>query len=231
MNNLNNIIDNSTMVLYNNNDKHNKNDGRAWWPHVSISNNNKKMGTATASVSLLTACTCSEKMPCYKDCYARRMEHFRPSIYNAYLNNYIVYKKDPALFFNSVKAAMLQSLYFRFFVSGDIPDIEFLRQAITTAEQVPHCKVLLFSKKYTIVNKALAERGGVLPKNFTIILSEWAGLNMSNPYKLPVAKVVENYEISAKNAYICTNNCAACQAAGRGCFYAANGSTVVFKKH
>lgn len=223
-------INNSKMILNSKPDMHNFNDGATWRPYVSISHNNNKLGTATASVSLLVQCTCNNKLPCYKDCYAKRMEIFRPSIHNAWLNNYLVYKNNPQLFFDSVLTAMLQSLYFRFFVGGDIPDIDFLKLALDTAKRAPNCKVLMFTKKFWFINQYL-DGGGVIPDNVTIILSSWQNYKINNKYNLPIAYVINKDGDKIQNTYTCNGNCTFCQASARGCWYLKTGDSVTFKKH
>lgn len=230
MNNLINNVKNSILVDSMLDFKTRRHDGATYTPKVSISKSNSKMGGATASVSLLTDCTCSDKMPCYKDCYARRMEHMRPSIYNAYLNNFIIYKKNPQLFFDSVLCAMLSNLYFRFFVGGDIPDLEFLKMAIDTAKKAPRCKVLMFTKKAFFVNEYL-KNGGVIPENFTIIYSNWGAFKQANPYNMPISNVYNSVDEMPANAYKCSGDCFSCQITGRGCWYAKNGDTIAFLKH
>lgn len=225
-----NNIDNAKIINHFSDSKTNKHNGTLYTPIVSISHSNRKMGGATASVSLLTACTCSEKMPCYKDCYARRMENMRPSIYNSYLNNFIIYKKNPQLFFDSVLSAMLTSLYFRFFVSGDIPDIEFLKLAFETCKKAPRCRVLMFTKKAYYVN-SLLESGEKMPENLVIIFSNWGDFKPVNPYNMPVSNVYNNINDIPKTAHLCGGDCLQCQLAGRGCWYAKNGDTIAFLKH
>lgn len=224
-------IDQSEMSLTPINDKSNRNSGAVWYPVLSVSHDNEKMGGAVASVSFAIECTCNENMPCYSECYAARMENHRPSIYNSYLNNYIIYKKDKKLFFNSCKAAMLTSMYFRFFVAGDIPDSDFLPMVWKLCHAVPHCKVLIFTKKFFYVNEMLKSTGGKKPRNLSIILSEWKGYKIQNPYNLPTAGVYNEFYEMPCNSYICGGSCTICNAKKSGCFYAKPSQHIAIKKH
>jgi len=77
----------------------------------------------------------------------------------------------------------MTSRFFRFHVSGDVPDEEYFAKMVEVAARNQHCELLCFTKKYEIVNKFLAF-GGVIPKNLHIIFSAWVNLDMVNPFSL-----------------------------------------------
>ncbi len=87
---------------------------------LSISRANKKMG-AIQSISLPSVVTC-RKCACQDKCYARKIERLRPSVAAAYKRNLSVLKNDPDTYWREVEAAIMLSRFFRFHVSGDIPD-------------------------------------------------------------------------------------------------------------
>lgn len=87
---------------------------------LNISSGNKKMGNIT-SVSLPSIVTCRE-CACQKKCYARKIELLRPNVAAAYKKNLDVLTNDPDTYWREVEAAIMLSRFFRFHVSGDIPD-------------------------------------------------------------------------------------------------------------
>lgn len=147
--------------------------------HVTISQGNSKMGMIR-SISLPAVMTCIQ-CDCNKICYARKIERIRPNVAKSYRENLEVLNADPELYWRIVDGAMKLSNYFRFHVSGDIPDDNYFANMIKLSEENQHCQVLCFTKKYDIVNKYL-ESGGLIPNNLKIIFSAWVGLKMTNPF-------------------------------------------------
>lgn len=95
-------------------------------------------------------------------CYARRIERIRKSVRNAYQNNYHILLTEPDVYWREVEAAIMLSRYFRFHVSGDIPNEDYLLHMIQLARQNGHCQILCFTKRYEFVN-AYLDGGGTLP--------------------------------------------------------------------
>lgn len=198
--------------------------------HISVSKGNSKMG-AVPSVSLPSVVTC-RVCACSKKCYARKLERLRPSVAKAYKNNLTVLQTEPDTYWREVEAAIMMSRFFRFHVSGDIPDATYFYRMIEVAIRQPHCEILCFTKKYEIVNGYL-ETGRELPRNLHIIFSGWVGLQMVNPFLLPEAHV--KYRDGSTTARIdalkCGGNCTECAITEDGCWSLQNGSQVVFDEH
>lgn len=197
---------------------------------VSISKGNEKMG-AIQSVSLPSGLTCIE-CGCNKKCYARRLERRRKSVREAYRNNLTILTTEPDTYWREVEAAVMLSRYFRFHVSGDIPDSMYFTHMVDVAYRNGHCEILCFTKKYSIVNKFL-DSGGKLPKNLHMIFSAWVGLEMDNPFNLPEAHVryKDGTTTASKNAKECNGNCTECAVTDGGCWSLKNGEQVVFNEH
>ena len=79
--------------------------------NVSISKGNSKMGRII-SVSLPAGVTCNPSAPCYKACYARRLEARRQSVKNAYERNWKIYQTRPDVYKLQVKAAAAMQRFF-----------------------------------------------------------------------------------------------------------------------
>lgn len=131
------------------------------------------------SVSLPSGITC-KVCGCNQKCYAKRIERRRKSVREAYQNNLSILNTEPETYWREVEAAIMLSRYFRFHVSGDIPDALYFFKMVEVAKRNPHCEILCFTKKYEIVNDYLAV-GNILPDNLHILFSAWVGLTMTNP--------------------------------------------------
>lgn len=196
---------------------------------ISISKGNAKMG-AIPSVSLPACITCNPSAPCFKQCYAARIERIHKQSKAAYARNLAILKEDAPAYWLQVKAAAMVTKFFRFHVSGDIPSTDYLKQMIRTAEELPHTKFLAFTKQYKIVNDYI-NNGGVIPQNLKIIFSNWGAWKCENPHGLPVCEVIFKGEEPADGWKVCGGNCAACACRGVGCWELKNGDTIAIYKH
>lgn len=196
---------------------------------VKISTGNSKLG-AIPSVSLPSITTC-RKCACQQKCYANKLERLRPSVRNAYAHNLSVLTQDPETYWREVEAAIMMTRFFRFHVSGDIPDAQYLNKMVEVAGRNSHCNILCFTKKFEIVNTYL-ERNA-LPENLHIIFSGWVGLEMSNPFLLPEAHVLyrDGTTTAREDAMPCGGNCTECAKTDGGCWSLKRGEQVVFNEH
>lgn len=124
------------------------------------------------------------------------------------------------------------SRFFRFHVSGDIPDNVYLAHMVEIAERNKHCEILCFTKKYDIVNEFL-EFGGKLPSNLHMVFSAWVGLKMDNPFLLPEAHVRyrDGSTTASEAAVQCGGNCTECAVTDGGCWTLGEGEQVIFDEH
>lgn len=198
---------------------------------LKVSNGNSKLGNIS-SISLPAGLTCRQDCECGKKCYAKRLERLRPSVKNAYLVNYDLLNYDSLTFWREVEAAIMMSRYFRFHVSGDIPDCVYFAHMIDIADRNPHCNILCFTKKYSIVNDHL-NFGGNIPQNLHIIFSGWQNLRMDNPYNLPEAHVryKDGTTTARDDAKECGGNCSECAITDSGCWTLKRGEQIVFNEH
>lgn len=196
---------------------------------VSISKGNIKMGEIP-SVSLPPIITCADNCTCAKKCYAYRMYRRYPNVKNAYDNNLDIFENNPAEYWKQIDDTLYTSRFFRFHVSGDIPTYQYLLDMVKTVANNPHCEVLVFTKQYDFVNKAL-ENGLKIPANLHILFSEWKGMEMKNPYNMPVAHVIFKGEYPEANWNICSGNCLECAKHKTNCWKVNNGEHVAFHEH
>lgn len=198
---------------------------------VNISRGNSKMG-AISSVSLPAGLTCRGDCECARKCYAKKLERLRPSVRNAYRSNYELLQTDPVTYWREVEAAVMLSRFFRFHVSGDIPDMLYLFKMARIAERNQHCQILCFTKKYELVNQYIRETGG-LPSNLHILFSAWRGMDIANPNRLPEAHVRyrDGTTTASADAVECGGNCTECAMTDGGCWTLERGQQVVFNEH
>lgn len=202
---------------------------------VSISHGNNKMGKI-ASVSLLPVLTCPGRCngTCGDKCYAKKLAILRPSVMKAYARNTAVARFAPLEFFRVVSKTMQSVPFFRFHVSGDIPNPEYLNLVILCCRSAPKCQVLMFTKRFEMVNRWL-EYNGSLPANLHCLFSGWTNLFPTeggwNPHRLPETTVYAKDEDIRSEWTLCGGNCLDCAIHDGGCWAARPGETVAFKIH
>lgn len=198
---------------------------------VSISNGNVKMG-AVPSVSLLPLLTCPPicNQTCGKECYAAKLANFRKSVLTSYARNTALLMVRPDIYWMDVNRAMLTTRFFRFHVSGDIPNREYFNEMIKACVNNPHCQVLAFTKRFDVVNAWIDEHGK-LPENLKILFSGWEDMKPINPHSLPETNVYERNQEPKESWLLCGGNCSECGCRGVGCWQAKNGDVIAFKKH
>lgn len=198
---------------------------------VSISKGNSKMG-AIPSVSLPPIITCPKNTPCAKKCYASKLCRLYPTVNKAYQNNLEILRTNQNEYFNQVFNAVRMSRFFRFHVSGDIPNYDYFASMVAIAWDNPHCEILAFTKQYKIVNDYISDHiPPPLPQNLHIIFSEWGDLTPPNPYNLPTAAVIFKGTEPKDEWKICGGNCAECACRGVGCWELKQGETIAFYEH
>ena len=196
---------------------------------VSISKGNSKMG-AIPSVSLPACITCNPNAPCFKLCYAAKITRLYKTVKTAYENNLTILKENPALYWDQVKNGAKMARYFRYHVSGDIPDLTYFNNMVVLAQELPHTSFLAFTKQYKIVNEYL-NAGGVIPSNLKVIFSNWGAWKCENPHNLPECEIILKGNEPAPEWKICGGNCTECACRGIGCWELKNGETIAIYQH
>lgn len=199
---------------------------------VSISAGNSKMGTIP-SVSLPPVKTCPAGCPCAKKCYALKLCRIRKNVREAYERNLNIYRNDPKSYELQVKSAASMTRFFRWHVSGDIPDMDYLKMMARVARELPGTKFLCFTKQYSLVNDFLYCEDK--PRNLQIIFSLWDSewnVKVHNPHDLPMSAVIfKDNPGNVEYTKICGGNCTECACAGIGCWELKPGETIAFYEH
>ena len=210
-------------------------DNKANVKRVSISRGNRKMG-AIPSVSLPPVKTCAADCPCAKKCYAVKMCRIYKNVKASYENNLDILNGDWNEYWRQVRGAVMAARYFRFHVSGDIPNAAYFKEMVITARENPHCEVLCFTKQYDIENHYI-DIFGTLPGNMHVIFSLWDpawNVHVKNPHDLPMSAVIFKADYPGKADYfdkICGGNCFECACQGVGCWALQKGETIAFYEH
>ena len=164
----------------------------------SISHSNIKLSGDDATVltfSFPPGVTCAPGVPCFtsKDpqCYGCRMYNstFRPAIKAAWDRNLNLYYSNPTVLFDYFRAyiKMVRPDYWRWFVGGDFPDVDFIERADQLAFDAPFTKFMAFTKRYDLIYDFEPWH------NFTIVASAWPD------YPLP-EHVLQHFPIAWLNS-------------------------------
>ena len=197
------------------------------------SNAVSKTGAWVLTASFPIGETCRQNAPCYRDCYARRGHMALKSYRDKMQKNLNIYQENPDVYYNLIHAELIlvPYKYFRWFVSGDMPDEKFFSQiAVRLAEEHKDTQFLMFTKKYEYVNAFVSE-GNSIPSNLNVVFSCWGNFMPKNPYNLPTShvrfkKAELNSHIPA-NATECAGKCYQCME----CWTLKRGESVAFNKH
>ena len=196
---------------------------------ISISKGNSKLG-AIPSVSLPACITCNPSAPCFNLCYAAKIERIYKTAKESYQRNLDILNTDWNLYWDRVRTAIAMAKYFRFHVSGDIPNRAYFKEMVITAKKYPDTAILAFTKQYETVNNYINIYGD-LPSNLKIIFSNWGAWKCDNPHNLPVCEIIfQNTEINP-DWKICGGNCTDCACRGIGCWEIKKGETIAIYKH
>jgi hypothetical protein len=203
---------------------------------VSISKGNDKMGFIK-SVSLPPVTTCPNWRKCLNEkgkliCYAVRMykNKARGNVGRAWDRNLSILQADRDNYFIQVKAAAMLERFFRWHVSGDIIDADYLDRMVKLARECKQTTFMAFTKNYAVVNEYFNNHRQ--PRNLKIIFSlPFNGSSVDNPHKLPTAAVILKGSEPADNWKICGGNCQECACRGVGCWELKKSETIAFYEH
>ncbi len=191
--------------------------------YLTIRRYNDKIGSVT-NTSFPPVTTCIPEAPCIGDCYALKTYKFRPSVRHAYTKNINLYYDSSEHYFWLLSAYLQKSRprFFRYFVSGDIPNQAYLNGMIEIAGMYRETSFLAFTKRfeldYTYVRKQ---------SNLQVVFSTWPGWNeiVAN---LPMSIVrFDSKEDIPKKSIVCSGKCDKCYS----CWHLTTEQSVIFDIH
>ena len=188
---------------------------------LSISAGNRKIGRVW-NISLAPVISCGNCAECSHFCYAVGSVIAYHTAAAAWSKNLAILQHDRDGYFAQLDAKMssrTKRRFFRFHVSGEIPDVDYLRRMIELARKHPDWKIWTYTKMYGIVNSYCRTYGKVsIPENLVIMFSEWKGTPIINPYGFPEFRVIFPGDVDQQEQiWTCPGNCEICIEAGRGC--------------
>ena len=202
---------------------------------IHISAGNAKLG-AIMNISLPPVVTCHNCTSCKHYCYAVRSYNRFTDPAMGWNENYLLFASDPDRYFNEISKAVKTQRFFRWHVSGDIVNYEYLIGMIRVALENPKVEFLAFTKAYQIVNAAIAD-GVIIPDNLHLLFSAAPNTDMPNPYNIPECHInfadpgLNTYCGGAEYEYHCTGNCTECAINGCGCFFLKPGDVTIINQH
>lgn len=187
---------------------------------LCISEGNSKIGKAM-NVSLPPILTCANCKECKYLCYdIKACNQYSKNVVDARIRNLAVLHKNRDEYFNRIDQKMTRrrtNKFLRFHVAGDILDIDYFDRMVKLAAKHPDFKVWTYTKNYKTVNEWVDKHGMTsIPKNLTVMFSEWRGVPMQNPHGFPEFRVVFKDEKKPKGFY-CPGNCDVCKSKNLGC--------------
>jgi ferredoxin len=171
---------------------------------MKISKGNSKIGKIP-NISMTPIKSCGNCKACAKDCYALKAYKQYPNVRKAWDENFEDAKKRRFSYFIELSQYLRkhQPKFFRWHVSGDILDQEYLNAMISTARNYPETKFLAFTKmhEFDYSNK---------PENLSIVFSMFPSMPLPAA-KMPMAWVQDGTETRIPNdALACPGHCDNC---------------------
>lgn len=200
-------------------------------PNLSFSEGNRKTDSLVPSISLRPILDCGNCSCCSKSCYDFRNDFRFDDSYYSRAKNYVVWTKNPKLYFEEISLYCRRKVAFRFNIGGDIVNEMYLKGIIKVAKENRHCKFLVFTKMFDLCNEYFSKHRK--PSNLQIIYSGWVGQEMPNPHNFPTSHpIFPNGETSASDgARLCTGNCSECLVSNKGCWTLKRGEQITFIAH
>lgn len=192
---------------------------------LCISTGNKKIGRVL-NVSLPPIFTCANCSECKRYCYDIKACLQYRNVRQARARNLVLLRQNRASYFGQIRNRLKRSRKiraFRWHVSGDIPDMEYLEEMINIARENPEWVFWTYTKNYHLINSYCAEHGNsraCIPGNLSIMFSKWEGLPMYNPFHFgEFACEMYSGEYKDSHKWLCPGNCEVCLEHRTGCPY------------
>ena len=196
---------------------------------ICISKGNRKIGKVL-NVSLPPMITCANCSGCMWFCYdVKACLQYPNTVIDARVRNYILMKEYRDEYFNRIRMTISRrkkNKFFRWHVSGDIPDENYLENMVEIAKDFPEFKFWTYTKNYNLVNEYVKNHGNdrkiAIPENLVIMYSEWKGMKMINPFGFPEFRCLFPNEKPEEGFTACPGNCDICISTKGGCPYGKN---------
>ncbi len=208
-------------------------------PYVHVVKNtfNKKLNPTGKgriwSLSFPPLTTCIDKPPCESLCYSLKAMQRYPVARNAWMDNLIMYRRDPVEFWKQVQDAFDRATpktypeLFRLQSAGDFIRPEMVQEEIELAKANPDVLFMAFTKRYSWLPDVKT-----LPSNLVLIMSMWKNLPVIGPHvdgygRAWMLDPKDPDERIPSKTFKCDWNCVAC----KFCFTPGAPADILFHKH
>lgn len=192
---------------------------------MCISSGNRKIGKVM-NVSLMPIMTCGNCKECKHFCYdIKACFQYPGTVIDARIRNTSILFRNREEYFARIEKKISHrkaNKFFRWHVAGDIIDSDYFDRMVSIAIAHPDFVFWTYTKMYVIVNDWIASHGA-LPTNLHVMFSEWDGIELDNPYNMPIFTCKMpggniNHDDSFFNGlFKCPGNCDICKRDCRGC--------------
>lgn len=177
---------------------------------LHISKGNTKLGR-TMNVSLPPILTCPENPPCASQCYAAKFYKMRGRVREAWNDNLDFYKMNKIPYFHFINKALtyMRPKYFRWHVSGDVPDAYYAGRVQWMAYNNENTHFLIYTRTRFFDDLDI-------PNNLSVIESQWLGFDRPHASQFPVFMVVKPGLVihgidSETQVFECPGHCPECR--------------------
>ena len=205
------------------------------WKDITISQGNRKMHDIKSFSTIPVIC-CENCQHCSKKCYALKMCKLYKNVKKSYYRNTWLLILENEKVYNTLNNCLKNENVFRFNVAGDIFSLNYLKLIDKLAKNNNHCKILVFTKNYDLVNWFYTFNHK--PDNLKLIFSDWTTEQgekqiINNFLNFPVSDIIPKNTIHTfnENEKLCTGNCFNCFCNCSGCFDLKNGEKIYFNEH
>lgn len=188
---------------------------------LHISAGNKKIGRVY-NFSMAPGITCPNCAGCLPYCYDVKAVLQYKNVVNARAENTAMMYMNMSDTFAQIDAFITRThrrnKFFRWHVSGDIINYEYLCNMVWIAKRHPEWTFWTYTKAYHIVNKFMEINGAdSIPSNLSIMFSVWNGMACPNPFRMPTFTCIQEGMEPAPGEWSCPGNCDICLSSGHGC--------------
>jgi len=200
---------------------------------ISVSTDNTKLGPLFLAFSVPSILTCPKNAPCFAACYAASLEHLRPNLRDALMDNLHALLNEP----EEVEKKLIGVIKlmgrpkFRWNVDGDV-EVGATRPYLYIDMMVRIAKKCR-NVDFTVYSKSSLWKGVKRPKNLHLLGSKWGCWSPDMPDDIPYTNILKKGE-SREGKRICPNqlnksitcsNCPLCSGGLKA------GETVYFDAH
>lgn len=192
---------------------------------VTISKGDMKIGNCL-NVSTAPVLGCRNCSHCCHDCYdIKACVRFPENVLKKRVANLLVADLDPVRYFSTIEGALrdtIKSKYFRWHQAGDIRSIEYFDGMTGIAFRHEQWFFWTYTECHDIVNEWIRTHGGTrdaIPHNLIVMYSKWPGVEIDNPYGMPVFEVREHDDMDPHfdRMFECPGDCSYCREHKTGC--------------